>query len=105
MSKDNCKEVDLTEFKGLSLDDVQAIIQKEFPKGLHPERHPTRPAFIGFNVCRYYYVDKRPAVLHAVRDILTPGNQPLSYGCPVANRADKRCDPETGESYWEVTTG
>jgi hypothetical protein len=60
-----------------NLKEVDAFIDKHFPKGLHEELHKPKDeksmfypsgAYIGFNLHRYIYNNKLAAFCHAVRD-------------------------------------
>ena len=99
-----------------NLKEVDAFIDKHFPKGLHEELHKPKDeksmfypsgAYIGFNLHRYIYNNKLAAFCHAVRDNFC-GYGGSSYWTSF-NPHVKDPDPEAtkyfGQEVWEVYTG
>ena len=99
-----------------SLKEVDAFIDKHFPKGLHEELHKPKDeqsmfypsgAYIGFNLHRYIYNNKLAAFCHAVRDNFC-GYGGSSYWTSFEPHV-KDPDPEAtkyfGQEVWEVYTG
>jgi hypothetical protein len=88
-----------------SLEDINALIEKNFPDGLEAKRKTDffeGGSFIGMNLCRYGYTDLLAAECHAMRDTLK-GRIGYSYGSPFKPHV-RTHKGEDGEWY-EVYTG
>ena len=83
---------------------TQYLCDKLFPEGL--EAHYAKPPYIGFNLCKYFYDNKKAAEI-AVLFASIRGLNPMSYGTSMPPYVtEHKSDIEwTGGFYWTAVTG
>ena len=79
---------------------IRFIKDRFYPDGM--QLLYTNSPFIGFNLCRYYYREKKAAEI-AVLIAAIEGKSPMYYGEPVPPHVNDH--PNACVPYWEAVTG
>jgi len=79
---------------------VRFIKDRFYPDGM--QLLYTNSPYIGFNLCRYYYREKKAAEI-AVLIAAIEGRNPMYYGEPVQPHVNDH--PSADTPYWEAVTG
>lgn len=89
-----------------TLEDVNALAKEHYPEGIEKARKKDffcNGAMIGFNLCRYGYIELMAAQIHVARDLLN-GSEGASYGCPFKPHYKTHTN-DNGVEWYEVYTG
>ena len=89
-----------------TLEDVNALEKEYYPEGIEGARKKdffTDGAMIGFNLCRYGYIELMAAQIHVARDLFNDCGG-ASYGFPFKPHYQTHTDDD-GVEWYEVYTG